>query len=302
MEEVKRQFILGEEWLYYKIYTGHKTSDAILTEVVKPLCEEMQKSGIIEKWFFIRYGDPQYHIRLRFCNKQPRKLIEAIFEFNKAIAPYVNNNLVWKVQVDTYQREVERYGTNTIDLSEYIFFQESKMIVEMLDMIEGEEGEKIRWLFCLRGIDELLDSFNYSISQKFELLDRLRLGFGQEFNINKVLSQQIHGKYRANKNAIQNVLDRSKDEKSEFLPLFELLSNKSNAIKPAVNEILEFDARGELQMSLNDLLSSYLHMLCNRLFRSKQRMHELVVNNFMSAYYRQQIMMGKSKQKEKTTV
>ena len=38
---MKRKFILGEEWLYYKIYCGKRTADVILTQVIKPLAENL---------------------------------------------------------------------------------------------------------------------------------------------------------------------------------------------------------------------------------------------------------------------
>ena len=293
MDTIKRAFIIGDEWLYYKIYTGHKTADAVLTDVIKPLGEKLVKEGFADRWFFIRYGDPKSHIRVRFHNKDEKKLSEVMFAFKEAVRPYIDHNLIWKVQADIYQREVERYGANTMELSEEIFYCDSKMIAEMLDMIEGEEGEKIRWLFSLRAMDALLDDFKFGIDKKFELLSKLRYGFGEEFNMNKQLSKQIHGKFREHKQEIATVLDRSKDQNSEMQPLFQLLQQKSAAIKTAAAKILEIETEGKLQIALNDLMSSYLHMLCNRIFRSRQRMHELVVYNFLSAYYRQEVMREK---------
>ena len=49
--EIQRNFILGDSWLYYKIYTGPKTSDAVLTEIIKPIAEELIEQGIITNGF-----------------------------------------------------------------------------------------------------------------------------------------------------------------------------------------------------------------------------------------------------------
>lgn len=38
--------------------------------------------------------------------------------------------------------------------------------------------------------------------------------------------------------------------------------------------------------SLHSLLKSYIHMMLNRLFCDKNRMHELVIYNFMNRYYK----------------
>tara|TARA_R100000789_G_scaffold100433_1_gene110619 strand:- start:1972 stop:2247 length:276 start_codon:yes stop_codon:yes gene_type:complete len=65
MERVIRNFALGSEWLFYKIYVGPKTGDALLTQAVKPLVYKLVSDSLVEKWFFIRYTDPNFHIRLR---------------------------------------------------------------------------------------------------------------------------------------------------------------------------------------------------------------------------------------------
>lgn len=63
---MQREFNIGSEWLYYKIYCGVKTSDMILLEHLKEKISDLKINDFIEKWFFIRYNDPEPHIRLRF--------------------------------------------------------------------------------------------------------------------------------------------------------------------------------------------------------------------------------------------
>jgi len=63
--KVQRTFIAGDQWLYYKIYTGVKTADLILTKIIKPFADQLLAQGLIKKWFFIRYADPKHHIRIR---------------------------------------------------------------------------------------------------------------------------------------------------------------------------------------------------------------------------------------------
>ena len=53
---------------------------------------------------------------------------------------------------------------------------------------------------------------------------------------------------------------------------------------------------GLLELSLDDLMSSYIHMLLNRLFRNNQRTHELVVYDFMWRWYRTQVAIAKKKE------
>jgi len=48
---MKREFCLGSEWLYYKIYTGVQTADLLLLEEFAPVIEQLKAQKVIEKWF-----------------------------------------------------------------------------------------------------------------------------------------------------------------------------------------------------------------------------------------------------------
>ena len=55
MNHTKRLYIPGSEWVYYKLYTGPKTADTILTDLIDPVINNLSCKNLIEKWFFIRY-------------------------------------------------------------------------------------------------------------------------------------------------------------------------------------------------------------------------------------------------------
>lgn len=188
--EPQRTFVIGDEWLYYKFYTGPKTADIILTQMIKPLTEMFLAENIIDKWFFIRYSDPKLHFRVRFHVKDTRALLPVILQLNAAAKPYIDQHLIWKIQVDSYQREIERYGSRSMEMGETWFFHDSKMIVDMLDMIEGDEGERIRWLFALRAVDAMLNDFQFSMDEKYDLVTMLRESYGREHGMNRSVKDQ----------------------------------------------------------------------------------------------------------------
>ena len=295
MENKQRTFILGDEWLYYKIYSGPKTSDELLSEVIKPISESLLAENLIDKWFFIRYSDPKLHIRVRFHYTKLENIYFVTKLMNGKLKPYIEENLVWKIQVDTYNRELERYGENTIELAEDLFYFDSSMIVNMIDMIEGDEGEIIRWLFATRVVDSFLDDFKYSPEQKYEFTNIMQSNFGKEFNMNKQLGVQLDNKFRTERDAINDVLNRAKDEESEMLPLFDLIKNKSENIKPIINKIFELKENEQLQVDITNLLSSFIHMTVNRIFKSKQRLHEFVIYYLLCKYYKSEIAINKAR-------
>lgn len=293
MPPLKRTFIVGDEWLYYKFYTGPKTADVILTEMIKPITEELLSHKMIDYWFFIRYADPQLHTRVRFHVNDPKNIAPIIQVIRSHSTPYFEKDLVWKIQLDTYQREVERYGIDSMDLSEKWFFYDSKMIVDMLSLIEGDEGERIRWLFALRAVDTMLDDFGFDMERKFDLVTILRENFGREHGMNRNLKDQMEKKFRNDRAVINELMDRGKDQVSEMLPLFQFLAQKSTAVKPIAEQILTLNKNNRLGMPLNDLMASYSHMMVNRLFKSKQRTHEMVLYDFLHRYYKSEIARQK---------
>ena len=72
---MKRTFSLGSEWLYFKIYCGVKTADFILVDYLKETIEQLLAQQYISKWFFIRYNDPDAHLRLRFKIDNPENFL-----------------------------------------------------------------------------------------------------------------------------------------------------------------------------------------------------------------------------------
>ena len=75
---------------------------------------EMLNQNVIAKWFFIRYSDPDFHIRLHLHLNEARDFSCIFNRFFVVLQPVINTGLVWNIQCDTYQREMERYGYNSI--------------------------------------------------------------------------------------------------------------------------------------------------------------------------------------------
>ena len=282
---IQRSFFLGDEWLYYKIYCGVKIADQLLACDLKPLTEELVQNSIIKEWFFIRYDENGLHLRVRFLLSAPESLLFVAQKMNAILKPYINEDLVWKVQNDTYQREIERYGSNTMELSETLFYHDSNMIVSMLDLIEGDEGEVCRWHFALRAVDAITEDFAYSIDDKIRLYTRLKEGYGKTFGYDNARFALVNDKYRKEKNTIEKLMNKADDAEKEIQPLLALIDEKSYFSRAAVDEILVMWESGRLEMETDNLLSSYTHMLNNRLFRSKQNAHEVVIYAFLQKYW-----------------
>ena len=71
--------------------------------------------------------------------------------------------------------------------------------------------------------------------------------------------------------------------------LDQVLKSKIKKTTKLTKHILEYQNHDRLKVRLDSLLSSYIHMLVNRAFRSKQCFYELVCYDFLSRFYRNQI-------------
>ena len=294
---IQRSFITGSQWLYYKIYSGPKTSDAILTDVVLPLVVLLQEAKAIEKWFFIRYADPKHHLRLRFLTTNKSSIGHIINMVFEKLRPFVEQDIVWKVQLDTYNRELVRYGENTMELSETLFCYDSWAIIQFLDVIEGDEGEKLRWLYGLRAIDCLLNAFGYPIEEKLLLMEGLKIGFGKEFNMSRPLKKQLDNKYRQEREGIAHFMTFTVKDEPEYEPLLAILEKQYDNILPIAQKIIGLEKLGQLQIVQKSLLGSYIHMLMNRLFKSRNRLNEMVCYDFLFRYYKSAIARIKNQVK-----
>lgn len=290
----QRSFILGSEWLYYKIYVGAKTADLFLSETVLPLVQELKEKNRIEKWFFIRYADPKPHLRIRFLMRERQYIGDVIQLFFTELQAWVDADLIWKVQSDTYTRELERYGPDTIELSETIFWHDSETILQFLNMIEGEEGEKLRWLFGLRYIDVFLSAFAYTLQDKLEFLDVLKTSFGKEFNMARPLKKQLDDKYRKYRREVDDFMAFTPKDSPDYRAIYQNLEGGQAKIKSVAEQLLALEAKGDLQPNLRSLMNSYVHMLMNRLFKSKNRLNEMVCYDFLYRYYKSALARKKS--------
>jgi thiopeptide-type bacteriocin biosynthesis protein len=273
---VMRKFHPGSEWLYFKLYTGVKTSDIILQEVLEPLVEQLQHQNLIEKWFFIRYNDPKSHLRIRLHIKNQNDYGSILEMINSLFKEYLESGEVSAVMIETYSRELERYGGNTIEYAEELFFKSSELI---LNFLEYNDEEKI--MVSLYYIDHILTALPLSAEEKIECIKNFEKAFKKEFNVDKNLNSQLKKKYNE---FYPGYVEFMISE--EYENIRDLLQNNIFEIKPKLEKILELKNDNSLKIPIEDFFQSIFHMHINRLFVSHQRLFEMVVYDHLYRFYR----------------
>jgi thiopeptide-type bacteriocin biosynthesis protein len=120
-----------------------------------------------------------------------------------------------------------------------------------------------------------------NIEEKQKLMEEVSKAYKTEFGFNKFNSKQFNTKFRENKSIVESVLDNTFNEK-DFISLFPPIKKRSKQLAPIVEQIKR---KANKEISVNELLKSYLHMMLNRLFRLNNRQHELILYDFMVRYY-----------------
>nr|BFF36191.1 hypothetical protein BACT7_10530 [Tenacibaculum mesophilum] len=259
---IKRNFFPGEKWVYYKVYCGKEVADNVLLQCVKPLVGVLFEKKIIDKWFFIRYTDPDNHLRIRFHLNETENIGSVILEFQKYIASFIETKQVWDIQLGTYKRELERYGKNTIADVETFFYRDSETV---LGLIEQTIDDKERFIYTLKYLEQIINTFNFSKNEELLFLERYKHQFQREFNVDKRMKKEMNLMYSEVTGVSLN---------TEWVVLSTL---QKEVIKNFKTKAVE----KKLLVSLDGLVASLIHMSVNRIFKSKQRMYEMVVYDFL---------------------
>ncbi|QNK61475.1 lantibiotic dehydratase [Pedobacter sp. PAMC26386] len=293
-ETLDRRFTLGSEWVYIKIYGGLKTLDNILRTDILYLTEYLKSNAIIDKWFYIRYQDPEMHIRLRFHLSNESDWKDVISAINIALEDSINNGSIYNIVYDTYEREMERYKSLTIIPSEDLFCVDSYYALKLLSISEGDQYERIRWMIATLSIDDYLNYFKLSLNEKSKLTQELAKGFYLEFGDSVQIERSLNGLYRSHSQSIKDLFEGKITETDHWVENTKsLLHERKQNIQPIVDRISTLQANAGLQSDLYHLIPSYMHMSINRFFFSYQRKYEMIIYHFLHKYYNSRLAREK---------
>lgn len=282
IKNVQRKFPPGSEWTFYSIYCNEQFSDKLLLLFKSFFIRETKIFLKVEKWFFIRYNDPCYHLRFRFLINDKFVLESFKNTFSQFLNECFIKKVIWNVQIGTYERELERYGYQNIEAAEFLFTFDSKAILSIINeqFIGLSLNDKI--LIGILSVDFLFRDFNLSLEKCIDFTNKFILFSDKSTNF---MNEYQKNYYLANKDKIFNLMDVNQVNfiiNPQILTVFHLRSNEN---KKTLINILE-------NCSLEDIefyIESYIHMNLNRLFSSGQRNIEYLIYYLLNKYYSKKI-------------
>ncbi|MGW4650143.1 lantibiotic dehydratase [Kitasatospora sp. NPDC004289] len=115
-------FLPGEEWLHLKLYAEPASHDALLAAHLPALLAEVEED--VDRWFFLRYRDPQPHLRLRLHSADPVALHGRVLPaLARGVRRLVEAGAVRTVLLDGYRPESDRYGGEALQEAVERLFQ-----------------------------------------------------------------------------------------------------------------------------------------------------------------------------------
>ncbi|UOQ52374.1 thiopeptide-type bacteriocin biosynthesis protein [Hymenobacter cellulosivorans] len=290
MFEVQRNFPPGSKCGYFKVYINSSHADEFLINSLLPFSERLIKDKKIVKFFFIRYQDTSFHIRIRFFLSDESNLGEVIDRFYKEIKKFIEQGTVWKYDISTYSREIERYELALVEEVETLFSVDSLTVLKVIDEIRNQDDEEYRWKLAIKYIDYYLELFHpSSLEKKYNAILRMSNNFLNEFEYNKDNLFQLNDIFRARRKDLYEILNESGDE--VLLSMYKVLYEQDSEFRSAVYNIK--DLCNTHKLIAEDYLGSYIHMMINRLFPEKNRVFELVLYYLLAKHYQSEIARRK---------
>ncbi|WP_326655557.1 lantibiotic dehydratase [Streptomyces anthocyanicus] len=111
----------GEDWLFVKWYAEPSAHDALLTEHLPALLSEVEDE--VDRWFFLRYQDPEPHLRLRFHGDPGALNGRVLPAISRVTRVLVESGALRTMALDTYRPESDRYGGEAVQEAAERFFR-----------------------------------------------------------------------------------------------------------------------------------------------------------------------------------
>lgn len=276
----------GSDWLYIELNCGRDSHHEILRSAAH-VADTLSAEGAIVQWFFVPYMNPWEQLRIRYQISNGSLYNRTLPVVCSWASELVQKGLAHSFSIESYDREIERYGgVQGTEAAEKFFCLDSKMVTE-LQQCQNIDNVMVGLLSVLN----LVDAFYQDPFEKLRFMRSLK-GFE---------SKQLASNYfRQHKNVlIELISDSDLSLGGGSLPYQEvktILAANKPAMKRCASKLWELEKRLKLSQSLDSIVHSLIHMHCVRLFgldRNTENLVRAILERCLSS------ICGRLKQEEK---
>jgi thiopeptide-type bacteriocin biosynthesis protein len=242
-----------------KLYCPRNLENDVVPESMLTFAENVVAAGLADSWFFIRYSDPDSHIRLRF-HGSPQRLTGQLFATVCDWAGgLMSDGLCLKFGFDTYEPEIERFGgTAGMAAAEGLFSADSRGSAKLLHELKRKVWPHDEITLLALSIDDLLNAIG------FDNAERLRWYRGQT----NARGADIGAEFRQRKNVFRSVLGQPQQFLAGFpggSAIASVLAQRQEALVPVARRLRELAKQKILRLPLDALCGSFVHLHLNRM-------------------------------------
>ncbi|WP_242401391.1 lantibiotic dehydratase [Brevibacillus laterosporus] len=260
--------IPGSDWLFLKLYGGQNRQEEFIVDQIHKFADSIVQKGAADEWFFMRYVDPDPHIRLRFHGK-PEKLMQEVLPLLKPwIQECQKEGFIQKMMIDTYDREVERYGgPDIIADAESVFARDSQTSTKLLELLRYKQTGLPNYVLATISIIDIMTTFGLSFEKQLAWMEQVA---------KKETQRDDFRKWR--KPLLSLADPRNEWQGLRDLPSGEVIREAFSLRIEALKKFGEKVAEGEKTKTLWNppplILGGLIHLHCNRLFGVNREMEE----------------------------
>lgn len=246
----------GSQWLFARLYVLRALEDEVIARRLRELTSRILAPGVADEWFFVRYSDPEWHLRVRFRGEPQRLLRDGLPVLTEWANELVRDGSCRRWALDTYEQEVDRFGgPNGMRHAEALFAADSQAVVDLLELVQARRTPLDRGLLAVLTVDALLDGFGLDDEARFRWCrDQIST------------RHEASHEYRQWKAALRRLL-----ADSGFLPsmpsgqeVAAILTRLRGAGAAFGGTIRELEAASRLTRRGTELLQSVVHLHLNR--------------------------------------
>ncbi|MFD3678428.1 lantibiotic dehydratase [Streptomyces sp. NPDC058613] len=257
--EAHADHLPGGEWSYLKVYAARDLHDEIIATRLPELVGDLRAGIDLERWFYIRYADPDPHLRIRVKVRSAPdagKAMETLLGWGRSL---VRLGLAHRLEIATYQPEISRYGGPRVyDHIERYFEINSEVSTELLGLLWGKEADVEPEAVTVAAVDALYAQWGLDVRERLSAMLRpaddpeARKHYKEHRDyLCELLApwdQRPHPRGRAHHDRLQAILSR-----------------QAESVRRAARAVSEADAAGTLWGTRDAILASLAHMQVNRL-------------------------------------
>lgn len=277
----KSIYKLGDEYVYLKIYCNGRYCESILNKVFYPCFNNLKKRKFATTFFFVRYYDPEFHIRLRIrCNSSSSSSV-VMSEISNQLLKCARSYGIAEIKSENYVREMHRYRHLGISESEEIFHIDSMFCLALLKELSKKKSLHNIFHYCQASISEYLNVFYEKTEEKIQFTERMMKYFKDEFryNSNKYIRKSLANFHSSNKLDTKKIVDRNHNIFD--LKFTKLISIRSRKLESRARKLAVISNPNER----NEAVANFIHMNVNRMLKKNHRANEFMSYFMLHRHY-----------------